>query len=180
MRMIKTMLGTAAALTAFAAVPASAQTYGYGNYGYAQPNYGYGQRYTQPYGYAQPYGYNQYGYGQRYGYAMNTNAATQQCTAAVQQRLANRAGLAGILGAVLGANTSGRVLAVTEVSPRSNGSMRIRGLASSGRYAMNGYGPYGAGAYGALGYQTQAAADLSFRCDVDYRGYVRSVSVNRR
>ena len=30
--------------------------------------------------------------------------------------------------------------------------IRVRGLASSGRMAYNGYGPYGVGAYGALGY----------------------------
>ena len=191
MTMIKTMLGTGAALAALAAVPASAQTYGYSNYGYAQPTYGYSQPnygYSQRiYGYAQPnYGYSQryaqpYGYSQPYGaYAMNTNMATQQCSAAVQNRLANRGGIGSILGAVLGVNTSGRIVAFTQVAPRYNGSTTVRGLASSGRYASNGYGPYGVGAYGALGYGTQAAADLSFRCDVDYRGYVRNVSINRR
>ena len=35
--------------------------------------------------------------------------------------------------------------------------MRVRGLASSGRYAYNSYGPYGVGAYGALGYGYQCA-----------------------
>ena len=44
----------------------------------------------------------------------------------------------------------------------------------------NSYGPYGVGAYGALGYGANAAADLSFRCGVDYRGYVRDVDINRR
>jgi hypothetical protein len=58
--------------------------------------------------------------------------------------------------------------------------MRIRGLASSGRYASNSYGPYGVGAYGALGYGANSAADLSWRCDVDYNGYVRNVDINRR
>jgi hypothetical protein len=188
MTMIKTMLGTGAALAALAAVPASAQTYGYSSYGYSQPRYGYSQPtygyaqptygYSQPrYGYSQPYGYSQQPYG---AYAMNTNVATQQCSAAVQNRLANRGGIGSILGAVLGVNTSGRIVAFTQVEPRSNGTTRVRGLASSGRYASNGYGPYGVGAYGALGYGTQAAADLSFRCDVDYRGYVRNVSINRR
>ena len=191
MTMIKTMLGTGAALAALAAVPASAQSYGYSNYGYSQPRYGYSQPtygYAQPnYGYsqryAQPYGYPQqpYGYAQPYGaYAANTNVATQQCSAAVQNRLANRGGIGSILGAVLGVNTSGRIVAFTEVSPRYNGTTRVRGLASSGRYVSNGYGQYGVGAYGALGYGTQAAADLSFRCDVDYQGYVRNVSINRR
>ena len=84
------------------------------------------------------------------------------------------------LGAVLGANTTGRVLSVTQVSPRSNGMVRVRGLASSGRVAYNGYGPYGSGAYGALGYGYANGADLSFRCDVAPNGAIYSVSINRR
>ena len=49
----------------------------------------------------------------------NTNAAAQQCSAAVQQRLYNRQSIGSILGAVLGANTSGRVLSITQVNPRT-------------------------------------------------------------
>jgi hypothetical protein len=159
---MKILVGCAALA---AAAPAAAQ------YGYAP----YAQPYAQPYGYAQPY-------AQPYGYApaVNTNAAVQQCSAAVQNRLYNRSSVGGILGAVLGANTTGRVLSVTQVAPRNNGTVRIRGLASSGRYASNGYGPYGVGAYGALGYNSASAADLTFKCDVDYRGYVRNVDINRR
>ena len=52
---------------------------------------------------------------------------------------------------------------------------RRGGLATSGRVAYN---PYGSGYYGALA--SNYAADLSFRCDVDYRGYVRNVDINRR
>ncbi len=124
----------------------------------------------------------QYGYGYRaYGYGMNTNVAASQCTAAVQNRLYNRTSIGGILGVFLGANTpSGRVLSVTQVSPRDNGLMRVRGLASSGRYAYNNYGPYGVGAYGALGYGYANAADLSFRCDVAPNGAVYDVRINRR
>jgi hypothetical protein len=140
-----------------------------------------------PYSYAQPYGYSQpYAYGSQYGYAapayMSTSVATQQCTAAVQSRLYNRSGISGILGAVLGVNTASnaRVVAVTQISPRSYGMVRVRGLASSGRYAYNNYSPYGMGAYGALGYNSAAQADLSFKCDVDYRGYVHHVDINRR
>jgi hypothetical protein len=117
----------------------------------------YGYRYQQnPYG----YGYNNYGYG------MNTNAAASQCTAAVQNRLYSRNGLGGILGSLVGSyGSTGRVLSITRVVPRGD-HVTVRGLASSGRYAY-GYGGYG-------------AADLSFRCDVDYRGYVRDVDINRR
>ena len=115
---------------------------------------------TQPYGYGYGYGYNN-----GYGYRVNTNAAAQQCSAAVQSRLYTRNGLGGILGSLVGAyGTTGRVLSITRVSP-NNGYVRVRGLASSGRTAY-GYG---------YGYP-----DLSFKCDVDYRGYVRNVDINRR
>jgi hypothetical protein len=126
---------------------------------------------------AQYYGYSPYN---NYAYGVDTGVAASQCTAAVQNRLYNRTSIGGILGAFLGANTTGRVLSVTQVTPRGNGMVRVRGLASSGRYAYNDYGPYGVGAYGALGYGYANAADLSFRCDVDYRGYVRYVDINRR
>lgn len=162
MSMMKKMIGLGAGFAAMAATaPAAAQYYGYG----------------QQYGYAQPYGYaQQYGYG----YGVDTSMAASQCSAAVQNRLYNRSSLGGILGAVLGTNTSGRVVSVTQVSPRSNGLIRVRGLASSGRYASNGYGPYGVGAYGALGYGYANAADLSFRCDVAPNGAIYNVSINRR
>ena len=163
MRMIKTILAGGAGLAALAAAAPAAAQYGYG-YGY------------NPYGYASQYGYNQYAYG-----GVNTNVAAQQCTAAVQNRLYNRTSIGGIIGALLGANTmnQSRVLGVTRVT-QNNGYVRVRGIASSGRFAYNNYSPYGVGAYGALGYGYQQAADLSFKCDVDYRGYVRDVDINRR
>jgi hypothetical protein len=152
--MIKMLAGAAGFAAIATAAPAAAQYY--------------------PYGY-NAYGYNAYGYG-----AVNRNVAAQQCTAAVQNRLYDRTSLASILGSLVGIPTnSGTVLNVTSETPTSYG-MRIRGLASSGRYAYNSYGPYGYGAYGALGYGYNAAADLSWRCDVDYRGYVRNVDINRR
>lgn len=153
MRMMTRMLAGAAGAAAIAsAAPAAAQYY---------PN---------------GYGYNAYG-----AYGVDANAAAQQCTAAVQNRLYNRTSLGSILGSLVGipTGTYGRVVSVTQETPTRSG-MRIRGLASSGRYAYNRYGPYGVGAYGALGYGTAAAADLSWRCDVDYRGYVRNVDINRR
>lgn len=156
------LLAGAAGLAALAvAAPATAQYYGYNGYSYGAP-------------YGNAYGYNGYAYG------MNTSLATQQCTAAVQNRLYNRTSIASILGAFLGTNTRGQVLSVTQVQPRNNGLIRVRGLASSGRYAMNGYGPYGVGAYGALGYGYNNAADLSFRCDVAPNGAVYNVDINRR
>jgi hypothetical protein len=162
--MTKMLAGIAGVTAVAAAAPASAQyPYAYGSqYGYSQ------------YGYANPYGYNAYG-------AANSSVAAQQCTAAVQNRLYNRTSIGGIIGALLGANTmnQSRVLGVTRVT-QNNGYTRVRGIASSGRYAYNNYSPYGVGAYGALGYGYNQAADLSFKCDVDYRGYVRDVDINRR
>jgi hypothetical protein len=167
MRMLTKILAGAAGLAALAAgAPASAQYYGYG----------YNNGYSNSYGY-NGYGYNGYG---GYGYAVNTAAAAQQCTAAVQQRLYNRTGLAGILGSLVGVNVgSGQVLGITAETPTRYG-VRVDGLASSGRSAYNGYGPYGVGAYGGLGYGYANAADLSFRCSTDMNGYVRSVHIYRR
>lgn len=174
MSMTKKMIGLGAGFAAIAAAaPAAAQYY---ERGYAQP-YGYGQSYGYPqsYGYGQSYGYPQSAYGYQ-----NTSVAASQCSAAVQNRLYNRSSIGGILGAVLGTSSNGRVVSITQVSPRSDGLIRVRGLASSGRFASNGYGPSGVGAYGALGYGYANAADLSFRCDVAPNGAVYSVSINRR
>ena len=129
------------------------------------------------------YGYGYQPYGNAYGYYNNANVtqlAANQCAAAVQARLNNRVGLQGILGSVLGVpQTSARVLTISSATPSST-RVRVRGLASSGRMAYNNYGPYGYGAYGAVGYSYANAADLSFRCDVDYRGRVRDVDIFRR
>ena len=117
-------------------------------------------------------------YGNAYGYRTNvTNIAAQQCAAAVQQRLSMR-GRTGIIGQLFGINnySNGRVLSVTQVTPRAQ-TVRVRGIASSGRLAYN---PYGVGAYGMLGSNYNQAADLRFNCTVDYRGYVRDVDINRR
>jgi hypothetical protein len=161
----KLLAGAAGAAALATAVPAAAQyPYGYNPSGY---NNGYNS-----------YGYNSYGYNSYspYGaYGMNTQAAAQQCTAAVQNRLYTRTGLSSIITSLFGlSGTSARVLSVTRVTP-NNGYVRVRGLATSGRATYN---PYGSGYYGALG--AGYAADLSFKCDVDYRGYVRDIDITRR
>ena len=127
------------------------------------------------YGYYPPYG-NAYGYYNNSAHA--TQMAANQCAAAVQARLNNRSrsGLAGLIGSLAGAQTSARVLTISSVNPSST-RVRVRGLASSGRYA---YDPYGYGMYGAQGYGYANAADLSFKCDVDYSGRVRNIDINRR
>jgi hypothetical protein len=163
MRILKSIFAGGAGLAALAAAaPADAQYYPYA------------------YGYSSPYAYSPYAYS-----GMNTTAAASQCTAAVQSRLYNRTSLASILGSLVGMPTAStaRVLSVTQVTPLSYGRMRVRGLASSGRVAYNNYNPYGYygyGAYGALGYNYAAAADLSFKCDVDAAGYIRDIDINRR
>jgi len=164
MRKLIVSLAAAGSVLAIA-TPAAAQYY---------PQQPYQQQYGAPYG-------NAYGY---YGNRGNmTQVAANQCAAAVQARLNNRVGVQGILGAVLGANTRGQVISISSAQPSSN-RIRVRGIASSGRYAYNnynnGYGAYGYGAYGATGYGYANAADLSFRCDVDYSGRVRDVDINRR
>lgn len=117
-------------------------------------------------------------YGNAYGYHANaTNMAAQRCAAAVQQRLSMR-GSTGILGSLLGVRSynNARVLSITRVVPRGQ-TVRVRGVASSGRLAYN---PYGVGAYGMLGSNYAQAADLSFNCSVDYNGFIRDIDINRR
>ena len=159
MTVMKKMLAGGAAVAALAtAAPAAAQ-------------YGYGYAYGNPYGAAPAYGYNAYGANAA------TNVAAQRCSAAVQSRLQTRQGLPSVIASILGAPTvSPRVVSITQVNPRRN-TVRVRGLASTGRMA-GGYGPYGVGAYGAVGYAYQP--DLSFSCSVDYNGYVRDIDINRR
>jgi hypothetical protein len=173
MRNITKLLAGAAGLAAIAAAtPAAAQYYN-GYYGNSYNNGYYGNRYSN--------GYSGYGYTSGYsnGY-VNASAAAQQCSAAVQSRLYNRTSIGSILGSLVGINTNNaRVLSITAERPTRYG-MRIDGLASSGRMAYNNYGAYGVGAYGALGYNYAQQADLSFRCNVDANGYVRSVKINRR
>jgi hypothetical protein len=149
--MTKLLAGAASVAALATAAPASAQYY---------PGYSYGA----PYGNA--YGYN------------NSQVLAQRCTAAVQQRLSYRTGNSGgILGALFGVNTAtqGRVLNVTRVTPNRS-TVRVRGLATSGRAIA--YNPYGVGYYGSSAYAYRP--DLSFKCDIDYRGVIRDIDINRR
>lgn len=135
---IRLLAGGAAIAALASAAPAAAQYYpGYGN-GYGTP-YGYGNGYSSP-----------------YGYGANSQVVVNQCAAAVQARLGGYAGY-GYGG--------GRVLGISEVSPRNDGGITVRGVASSGRYA--GYG-----------YNAQTP-DLTFRCRTDFRGFIREVTINR-
>ena len=71
-----------------------------------------------------------------------------------------------------------RVTAITDVQRRSSNGLRVKGLISSGTYA----GAYGNQGYGQQGYgdpRYAQTADLSFRCNVDYRGAVTGVRISR-
>ncbi len=166
------------------------------------------QPYPQPYPQTYPPGYpqQQYGYNNNQGgigqiidqllgnrYNVNDRGAVSRCaSAAVQQAQARYTPY----GYNQGYNGQGynqgypgqgynqgyaynqrgqgiRVTAITSVERRSNG-LRVRGLLDTGR---GGYGNQGYGqGYGAQGY---AAGDLTFRCNVDYRGYVSNVRIER-
>ena len=91
----------------------------------------------------------------------NVGMASDRCVAAVQDELNARSG------------SNARVVAVTKVNPRRNVTT-VWGLANSGAF-----GAYGVGAYGALGYDYAKPADLSFKCKVDNRGFVRDIDLNR-
>ena len=168
------------------AAPAAAQ-YQYPQQSYPYPQQTYPQQYPQQ---TYPYQGQQYGYGQQ-GYTGNPvtdiidqllgtrynvtdRQAVRQCArAAMSQASAQYGG---------GYNRYGynqqqyggdryRVTSITNVERRYNG-LRVSGVLSAGGRYGGGYG-----GYGNQGYNGYAAGDLSFRCNVDYRGAVASVRV---
>jgi len=164
MKAVKTIALGAAGIVALVGASAPAAAQYFPCYGYNNPGNVIGQvlnSVLNPYGGYGQYGYNQYGYG--YG-GNNPQAAASQCTAAVQQQLQGR--YAGGYGYGQYGYSNARVLGVTRIEPRSSG-LRVRGDATSGM------------AYGGYGYG-RTSADLTFRCDVDYRGYIRDVDIDRR
>ncbi len=153
----KFLAGGAAIAALASAAPAAAQYYP----GTGYPGYGYGS----------PYGGNVVGQvlndvlGNGYGgYGANNQVAVNQCAAAVQQRLSGNYGYNGY--GYGNANAGGQVLGISRVEPRGNGELLVRGVANSGRYA--GYG-----------YNGQTQVDLTWKCRVDYRGFVRDIDINR-
>jgi len=142
-----------AIVTVASAAPAAAQYY---------PGYGYGN----------PYGGNVIGQvlngvlGNGYGnYGANSQVAVNQCAAAVQQRLNGGYGYNGYGNNSYGYSNGARVLGISRVEPRSNGELLVRGVANSGRYAY--------------GYNGQGQIDLTWKCKVDYRGFIRDIDINR-
>jgi hypothetical protein len=154
----------------------NAQRYGYGYQGYNNDrgqidrcaaaveqriNRDYGNRYGSPYG--SPYGgYGQYGqyanqygqYGTQYGYNQYAQGGA-------------------------------KVVGITRVERRSSSTTRVRGVATVNAYA-NQYQPYGGqyggqygGGYGYNNYGYANAGELTFKCDIDYRGYIRDIDIDR-
>jgi hypothetical protein len=129
---------------------------------------------------------NPYGqaYAQPYAQQVSPQTAVNRCATAVHTNLVQRYSAGYNPYAYNGyAQSSARVLQVTGVEPRSSMTIRVRGIATSGRAAA--YNPYpgyagyaGYGGYG--GYNATAGADLTFKCDIDYRGYIRDIDIDRR
>ena len=162
----KVLAGGVVAAALFSAAPAAAQYYPqpYG-YGYNNGANVIGQVINQVLG-GGAYG----GYGYNQGYGVNSQAVVGQCVNAVQARLARSYGNAGYgYGGGYGYNgySNARVLGISRVERRSNGGLQVRGVATTGMS-------------GAYGYNGQAAADISFRCRTDYRGYVVDVDLDRQ
>ena len=158
----------------------------------------------QPY---YPQGYAQQGYGQNpiqqvidqllgNRYNVTDRTAVQRCATAVVAQASNQYRNPGYnqgygqynqYGQPYGQQqyaqpygTNMRVTAITNVERRSNG-LRVTGMLDSGRYAAYGNQGYGQG-YG-YGNPNQPYAaqtgDLSFRCNVDYRGAVTNIRINQ-
>jgi len=198
------LLAAAAAIGALAA-PAAAQYYQ--QYPQQYPQYpqqtypgqpGYGQYPNTQYPNTQyPYGQN-YGYNQGTGnpvtdiidqllgnrYSVTDRQAVRQCANAARAQAAQQYGAYGNnnypygqgYGQGYNSGYAGRlhVTAINSVERRSNG-LRIRGMLGT----SGGYGAYGNQGGGQYGYQNRgyAAGDLSFRCNVDYRGVVTDLRV---
>jgi hypothetical protein len=153
------------------------------------------QYYPSPYGYnngggvvgaiinAIGGGYGQYSYG-NYGYGQNySQAAVNQCSQAVEARLNGGYGYNqgygyaqpyGYANRGYGYNNGyggARIAGITRIERKSNGRLKIYGVAMSNA-------AYGNQAYG-YGYQNRAAPDLRFNCKVDRYGRVTDVDVNR-
>lgn len=205
----KLLLGGAgfAALAAMAA-PAAAQ-YGYPGTGYGYPGTG--------------YGYPNSGYGQGgvigsilesllggRSYGLNERRAVEQCVRAVEYRINTRGfdnerGRYSQYGYGYGYDNQyrnyqgARVLSVTQVQRRSNGGIKVIGLATTGAnsgyggygqqgYGQQGYGQpgygygdpygYGGGGYGQYGYG-QMQADARFDCSIDRYGRITDIDANR-
>ena len=182
----------ASVIAAAAAAPAAAQ--------YQYPEQQYPQTYPQqqypqeqyPQG-QYPQGYPQQGYGYDQGYGTNQNAvgaivdslignrynvsdrqAIHRCANAAVSR-AQTQNWNGYPQAYPGYTVNLRVMAITDVQRRT-AVLRVKGTLGRGHWGgpQYGYGSDPRYGYNGNGY---GRADLSFRCDVDYAGYVRDVRI---
>jgi hypothetical protein len=172
--------------------------------GPAAAQYPYPPPYPSPQNYPPGYGYpqQQYGYGDQSGigqiidqllgnrYNVNDRSAVSRCASAAvaqaQARYQQNGYNQGYDNQGQGYQGQGyaygqgynriRVTAITSVERRSNG-LRVRGQLDTRR----GNGGYGNQGYGNQGYGEQgyASGNLTFRCTVDYRGYVSDVRIDR-
>ena len=179
----KILAGGAALAALVSAAPAAAQ------YGYGYPQSGYG------------YGYG--GGGNVIGsilnqilggrsYATNERYAVEQCVRAVEYRintrgLDNERGRYSQYGYGYGYNNGyangyqgARVVSVQQVERRSNGGLRIYGIASTGmgggypnQYGYGGYNNYGGG------YGYAQGGDAQFKCNVDRSGRITDIDASR-
>lgn len=125
-------------------------------------------------------------------YQQNDRYAVEQCVRAVEYRINtrgfdNEGGRYRDYAYGYGYNNQyrnyrgARVISVTDVDRRSNGNLRIRGLASSGDPAAYSYGNPGWGydrqGYG--GYAYNQPADARFTCNVDRFGRIRDIDARK-
>jgi hypothetical protein len=149
------------------AAPAAAQYYPAPGYGYGYNNNVVGQVLGQilnPQG-----GYN-YGYQNHAG---NDRYLIDRCAAAVQQRVGAQYGGYQRYGQPYGYGynngyANARILGITSVERRNKG-LRVRGVATAGA----GYAGYN----GQYGYNQ--AGELAFKCNVDYRGRITDIDLDR-
>lgn len=172
----KLLLGAASlAATVALANPAAAQY----PYGYPQQGGVVGQIIGNVLGYGQ-YPYGNYGYGQR-NY-MASQVAVDQCARAVEARL-NGYAMNNSYNQWNPYNNPyrgwaqqgrARVLGIDNVQLRSNGRLRVTGVATSGNVYRNQYG------YGGYQYNRQyGTPDLRFTCKAGRSGRVHDVDINR-
>ena len=173
---IFTFLAAAAAVGGLAA-PAIAQ-------------YPYQQQVPQPYPGQPGYGYGQQTYQQGYStgnpvtdiidsllgsrYTVTDRQAVRQCASAAMTQAAAQYGNGYNQGYgnnfyTRGHNGTMRVTSITDVQRRNSG-LRVSGMMSSGYGSQYGYQNR---AY------AQQAGDVTFRCNVDYRGQVTNVRIGR-
>ena len=134
----------------------------YQQYPQNYPGYGYGQGSNDPVGTI---------IDQLLGrdYSVNDRQAARQCAAAALAQAQGQSGNYGDYAGDQGYGAYGgglRVTAITGVE-RSSDGLEVRGRLSSGYGAYGGYG------------QADGRGDVSFSCDVDYRGAVTDIRLDQ-